>query len=128
MKITAAYRVPSDTAAIQAALEHHQLTVDGLTTADGRPALKLATPSHPLSNPSTEYYVDPGSYAPIKTVSRSGGDLSIITFHRYEVLPDTPGNRRLLSLAARHPTARIDNSHADYIKAESQLSNDSRKP
>jgi hypothetical protein len=128
MKITASYRVPSDTSAIQSALEHHQLTVDGLTTVNGRPALKLATPTSPPSNPSTQYYVEPGSYAPIKTVSRSGGNLTIITFHRYEVLPDTPGNRKLLNLTARHPTARVDNSHADYLRAEPQLSHDSRKP
>ena len=128
MNIIAAPRVPSDTSAIQSELQRHLLTVDGLTTVDGRPALKLATPTGSDVNPSTQYYVDPGSYAPIKTVSRSGGDLTIITFHRYEVLPDTPRNRRLLSLTARHPTARIDNSHADYLKAETQLSNDSRKP
>ena len=128
MKITAAYRVPSDTSAIQAALQHHQLTVDGLTTVDGRPALKLVTPAGSSQDPFTQYYVDPETYAPIKNVFRSGGDLTIITFHRYEVLPDTPHNRTLLSLTARHPTARIDNSHADYLKAEPQLSNDSRKP
>lgn len=128
MKITAAYRVPSDTSAIQARLQHHQLTVDGLTTIDGRPALKLVSPADSSQDLSTQYYVDPQTYAPIKNVFRSGGDLSIITFHRYEVLPDTPRNRKLLSLTARHPTARVDNSHADYVKAEPQLSNDSRKP
>ncbi len=128
MKITAAYRVPSDTSAIQAELQHHQLAVSGMTTVDGRPALKLATPASLPQDNATQYYVDPRTYAPIKTVSRSGGDLTIITFHRYEVLPDTPRNRKLLSLTSRHPTARIDNSHADYLKAETQLSNDSRKP
>jgi hypothetical protein len=128
MKITAAYRVPSDTSATQAALKHHQLTVEGLTTVDGRFALKLATPAGSPQDPSTQYYVDPGTYAPIKNVFHSGGDLTIITFHRYEVLPDTLRNRKLLNLTSRHPTARIDNSHADYLKAETQLSNDSRKP
>lgn len=68
--------------------------MDGLTTVDGRPALKLATPAGSPRDGSTQYYVDPGTYAPIKTVSRSGGDLTIITFHRYEVLPDTPPGPR----------------------------------
>ena len=57
---------------------------------------------------------------------RNPGGGSITTdFSRYQVLPDTPADRRLLSLAARHPGARIDSSHADYVAAETQLSNDS---
>jgi hypothetical protein len=121
LQIVAAYRVPSETSSIRTQLQAHKLKVHGTTTVDGRDAIALST-----ADGSAKYYVQPGTYYPIRTVIQNpGGGLLTTTFSRYQVLPDTPFNQRLLSLTARHPGARIDNSHADYVAAEPQLSNDS---
>jgi hypothetical protein len=121
LQIVAAFRVPSETRSIQTQLKEHKLKLKGVATIDGRDAIVLET-----ANGSEKYYVEPVTYDPIKTIVRNpGGGLLTTTFSQYQVLPDTPANQRLLSLIARHPGARIDNSHADYVAAETQLSNDS---
>jgi hypothetical protein len=121
LQIVAAFRVPSETSSIQTQLREHKLKLDGTATIDGRDAIVLAT-----ADGSARYYVEPRTYDPIRTVIHNpGGGLLTTTFSQYQVLPDTPANQRLLSLIARHPGARIDNSHADYAAAETQLSHDS---
>lgn len=121
LQIVAAFRVPSETSSIQTQLQEHKLKLDGTATIDGRDAIVLET-----ANGSEKYYVEPVTYDPIKTIIQNpGGGLLTTTFSQYQVLPDTPANQRLLSLSARHPGARVDNSHADYVAAETQLSNDS---
>jgi hypothetical protein len=37
----------------------------------------------------------------------------------------TPANARLLNLALRHPNARVNHNHADYLAAEKRLLNGS---
>lgn len=121
LQIVAAFRVPSETSSIRTQLQEHKLKLKGVATIDGRDAIVLET-----ANGSEKYYVEPVTYDPIKTIIRNpGGGLLTRTFSQYQVLPDTPANQRLLSLRTRHPGARIDNSHADYVAAETQLSNDS---
>ena len=121
LQIVAAFRVPSETSSIKTQLQEHKLKLNGTTTIDGHDAIVLST-----ANGGEKYYVEPGTYDPIRTIIQNpGGGFLTTTFSEYQVLPDTPANRRLLRLTARHPGARIDNSHADYVAAETQLSNDS---
>ena len=121
LQIVGAFRVPSETSSIRTQLQDHKLKLDGTATVDGREAIVLKT-----ADGSEKYYVEPVTYDPIKTIIQNpGGGMITTTFSQYQVLPDTPANQRLLSLRARHPGARIDNRHADYLAAETQLSNDS---
>jgi hypothetical protein len=121
LQIVAAYRVPSETDSIRTQLQEHKLKLNGTMTIDGRDAIALST-----ADGSAKYYVEPGTYYPIRTMLQNpGGGLLTTTFSQYQVLPDTAANQTLLSLTARHPGARIDTSHADYVAAETQLSNDS---
>lgn len=121
LEIVAAFRVPSENRLIQTQLQAHKLELDGTTSVDGRDAIKLSA-----ADGTAQYYVAPGTYYPIKTVVRNpGGGFITTLFSQYQVMPITPASQRLLSLTARHPSARIDNSHADYVAAEPQLSRDS---
>ncbi|MGO9955431.1 MAG: hypothetical protein ACLP50_05535 [Solirubrobacteraceae bacterium] len=121
LTIVASWRVPTETSWIQSELQAHRLKLDGTTTVNGRDAIELRT-----ADGAGRYDVAPGTYYPIRMVVHNPGGGSITTnFSQYQVLPNTPTHQRLLSLIARHPGARIDNSHADYVAAETQLSNDS---
>ena len=63
-------------------------------------------------------WVDPKTYVPIKeVVDRRPLFEETQTWIEYKTLPITPANERLLSLIARHPHARIDRNHKDYLKA-----------
>ncbi|MEO8968211.1 MAG: hypothetical protein ABI355_11320, partial [Solirubrobacteraceae bacterium] len=116
MSIHAAFRVPSDSAVARAQLG--RLKVVGPTVVDGRNAIKLV----PIHGPG-EYDVTPGTYYPIRLViADAPGAKTTITWSEYRVLPATPVNERLLSMAARHPGARIDRSRADFIAAWDRLS------
>jgi hypothetical protein len=92
--------------------------VAGPTTIDGRKAIKLTSIRGPYGY---QYDVAPGTYYPIKQVLRSRA-ITITTIYReYRVLPATPANQQLLSLATRHPGARIDHNPADYQAAQARL-------
>ena len=67
------------------------------------------------------YDVAPGTYYPIKQVFRSRAITITTVYSEYRVLPATPANQHLLSLAARHPGARIDHDPADYQAAQARL-------
>jgi hypothetical protein len=117
LRITAAFRVPSETAEIQAQLRAGKLKVVGPITIDGRKAIKLAA-IHGID----EYDVAPGTYYPIRQVLSYGRAIKVTTtYSEYRVLPATLANQRLLSLAARHPGARVDDSPADYRAAQARL-------
>lgn len=120
LKIAAILRNPVETAAIRVQLKAGKFKVSGTITIDGRHAIKL-TGIH--GNPITEYDVAPRTYAPIRQVVRQPGNVTIVTYSEYRVLPDTPANARLLNLALRHPTARVDRNHADYLAAAKRLLN-----
>lgn len=118
MKITPAFRVTPTTAEIQAQLKAGKLKVAGPTTIDGRKAIKLTSVHGPYGY---EYDVAPGTYYPIKQVVRSRAITITTIYSEYRVLPATSANQRLLSLAARHPGARIDHNPADYQAAQARL-------
>ena len=102
----------------------------GRETIDGQaalrfiqgPATSLALTSGSRSfESSTTVYVSPASYAPIETVNRTKlpGSLATSTtrWHTYRVLPATPANKRLLSLTARHPQARVVDNAMGFLRA-----------
>ncbi len=106
-------------------LKSHDIRVVGLTTIDGRAAIKLAGPKFDRRLPSdggadagVEVWVDPKTYVPIKEVNdRLPLFETTLTWIEYETLPITPVNERLVSLVARHPNARIDRNRTDYVRA-----------
>jgi hypothetical protein len=116
---------PSDTQAFRSMLKSHNLRVVGLTTIDGRSAIKLAGPKFDRRLPSdgggdagVELWVDPKTYVPIKEVDdRLPLFQTTQTWIEYKTLPITPANERLVSLTARHPHARIDRNRNDYLRA-----------
>ncbi len=118
MTIAPAFRVTPTTAEIQAQLKAGKLKVAGSTTVDGRKAIRLTSVRGPYRY---EYYVAPGTYYPIKQVLQSRAITITTIYSEYRVLPATPANQRLLSLAARHPGARIDHNPADYQAAQARL-------
>lgn len=118
MKVTPAFHVTSTTAQIQAELKAGKLKVAGPTTIDGRKAIELI----PVHGPYGYVYdVAPGTYYPIKQVFRTRGITVTTVYNEYRVLPATPANQQLLSLAARHPGARVDRSPAAYQAAQARL-------
>ena len=65
-----------------------------------------------------QVWVDPKTYVPIKeVVDRRPLFQETQTWIVDKTLPITLANERLLSLIARHPHARIDRNHKDYLKA-----------
>ncbi len=122
LQIAPVAHFPSETETIRQLLRTHALKVDGMTTVDGRQAIKLSSvagrfrPESPDSG--LEYYVDPGKYHPIREVINRAPYLQVSqTWTGYQVLSTTTNNQRLLSLTARHPNAHIDRNHADYLPA-----------
>jgi hypothetical protein len=118
LRIAGLLRNPVETAEIRAQLKAGKFQVSGTTTIDGRQAIKLVGVR---GNPIREYDVAPGTYAPIRELVHTPGNLTIVTYSEYRVLPDTPANARLLNLALRHPTARVDRNRADYLAAARRL-------
>ena len=116
---------PSETQAVRSLLKSHDIRVVGLTTVDGRPAIKLAGPKFDPRHPAggggaggVEIWVDPKTYVPIKeVVDRLPLFENTQTWIEYQTLPITPVNERLVSLIARHPHARIDRNRSDYLRA-----------
>jgi hypothetical protein len=120
LKVTSLDRTPVEVTQIRAQLEAGRFKVSGMTSIDGRDSIKLIGVR---GNPIKEYDVAPGTYAPIREVVRTPGDLTIVTYSEYRVLPDTDANAQLLNLAKRHPNARVDRDRADYKAAARRLLN-----
>ena len=119
-------RFPSETASIRDLLKRHALKVAGTTTVAGRPVIKIVGPNFNLRRGPGEsgvtYYVDPHTYTPIELiVDRPPLFKDSQIWTEYRMLPSTPATERLLSLASRHPTARIDHNRQDYIRAANGL-------
>lgn len=124
LELGPATHFPSDIASIRDLLRTHRLIVDGLTTVDGRQAIKLTSVTFKAARPDQitysglEYYVDPRTYRPIvEIVSRPPLFRDSKTFTQYQTLPINAANERLLSLTARHPDARVDRNPSDYRRA-----------
>jgi hypothetical protein len=119
-----------------------QLTVAGRVSIDGRPALKLvqsrATRLPVLNNNSGAYkslgtiYVSPQTYDPIEEIIRSNlpgiTETVLDRWQTYRVLPATSTNRRLVSLTALHPHARIVRSATAYLRASQSETRSSTRP
>ncbi len=118
LEITPAFRITDDNAAIRSQLKAGKLRVSGSITIDGRRAIRLVGGR---GSGTEEYDVAPGTYAPIREVHRWPGTTTILTYSEYRVLPATAANMRLLNLAFRHPTARVDRNHADFLAAQARL-------
>jgi hypothetical protein len=116
---------PTATQVFRSLLKAHDIRVVGLTTVDGRAAIKLAGPKFDRRLPSdggadagVEVWVDPKTYVPIKEVDdRLPLFETIETWIEYKTLPITTVNEQLVSLIARHPHARIDRARNDYLRA-----------
>jgi hypothetical protein len=89
--------------------------VAGHRTIEGHDVIEIDS-----ADGHTTYYVDPGTYNPVELRTRGTDGGTSLRFRTYEKL-ELDGNRSMLSLAAQHPTARIDRSPADYQAAEGRL-------
>jgi hypothetical protein len=118
LRITPAFRITDDNAEIRSELKAGRLRVSGSITIDGRRAIRLVGGHGSVTE---EYDVTPGTYAPIREIRGWRGVTTILTYSEYRVLPATPANARLLNLAFRHPTARVDRNHADFLAAHARL-------
>jgi hypothetical protein len=68
------------------------------------------------------YLVNAETYEPILlTVGTTGGSLTTTRFDRYEALRATEATKRLLSLRAQHPGAKVDATEAGYRAALARL-------
>lgn len=130
MRVRPAFRMPDPRPAafIQAWLG--SLKVAGFTVVDGRRAIRLL-PVHGRG----EYDVAPGTYYPIRSIVfpedaagawgphppsaavRADSASITTTWSVYQVGADTARGQARLSLAARHPDARLDDNNADYLAA-----------
>jgi hypothetical protein len=127
--------VPGRVSIFERQLAAGQFRLAARTTIDGRAALKLVQ-TRPTVLPVAQnagsfmsrdtVYVAPGTYDPIEGITRSTlpglRTTVVIRWLSYKVLPATPGSRRLLSLTARHPTARVvDNARAYVGASQSEI-------
>jgi hypothetical protein len=122
--------VPGRVSIFERQLAAGQFRLAGRTTIAGRAALKLVQTRPtviPLAQNASGFesrdtvYVAPGTYDPIEGITRSTlpGLRTTVVVHwlSYKVLPATAVNRRLLSLTARHPTARVIDNAMAYVRA-----------
>jgi len=134
ISFTYAY-APGRTSVFEQQLRAHLYKLAGQTKIDGRIALKLvpthravAGSAHPGAHEVLgTVYVEPGTYDPIKEVTHTGlgpdfGTTIVDTWLVYKVLPATAANLKLLSLKARHPSARVVHSASGYLKASNSES------
>jgi len=100
---------------ILALLRSGEARVVGHRTVDGQDTIAIAS-----ADGHTTYYVDPGTYGPVELDTRGTNGGTTLRFRTYETL-ELGANRRLLSLTAQHPGARVDRNPADYRAAEERL-------
>jgi hypothetical protein len=117
-------------------LHAHRYKLAGHARIDGRVALKLAPARRavPLSAHSGAHvvlgtvYVEPGTYDPIEEITHTtfgpglGSTTLVETWLVYKVLPATAANLKLVSLTARHPSARVVHSATGYLAASNSES------
>jgi hypothetical protein len=92
--------------------------VDGHATIDGKDTIKIV-----FAGANTYYVAADGTFAPVELINGRPTDRDGVTttvFHAYERLPAT-GHSDLLSLTARHPTAKVDTSLSGYRAAINRL-------
>jgi hypothetical protein len=97
-------------------LESGRVHEDGRVTVDGRAAIRLVS-----DDGTVTLLVDAESYEPIKWSVSEEGRTAVTSFPTYERLPATEANAALLSLAARHAEATVDDDPAHYQAALDRL-------
>jgi hypothetical protein len=118
LKVVSPLRGPAEYAVtIQQELANHQLHLVGRTTVDGRDAIELAGKTTGGTGPEVHMYFDPTTHLPFEEVDSVGTPRQQAIHLRLRKLPITRRSERLLSLQALHPTAQIDHSHRDYLRA-----------
>jgi hypothetical protein len=100
---------------ILAMLRSGGVRVVGHATVDGVDTIKIQSADGHII-----YYVTPGSYAPVELITKGTTGGVVVRFDTYEALP-AGSNGDVLSLTARHPTATVDRSVADYNAADERL-------
>ena len=90
----------------------------GRTTVDGRAAIELAGKTTDATAPEEHLYFDPTTHLPFEEVDSVGTPRQQVIHLRLRKLPLTRATERLLSLQARYPTARVDRSARDYMRAD----------
>jgi hypothetical protein len=104
---------------VRGLLTSRQARVDGHATIDGKDTIKITF----AGGVNTYYVAADGTYAPVELVNgRPTGEagLSTLVFHTYAELPASDA-RHVLSLTARHPTAAVDHTLAEYRAAIRRL-------
>lgn len=114
--IVRASRQTSPIAEVRNLLKEHKLRIDGTTNVNGREAIKLIN-----GHQGFQYDVAPRTYEPMRAISGDRETAFTVTSSEYRVLPATPANQQLLSLAAQHPSARIDGNPDDYQAIQAKL-------
>jgi hypothetical protein len=116
------YSIGDDVAVLRKELAKGMATADGETTIDGQRVARIRLHSIGLDcKPVVDYlFVDPKTFYPVEyrvTVFASRGSTTphvtyaraplVRRFRTFERLPATPANRRLTSITALHPTAKV---------------------
>ena len=107
---------PYETPSASARQDLGPLKVAGPTMVNGHRAIRLV-PIHGAG----EFDVAPGTPYPLREIEVAPGAIITTTWTEYRVLPGTSSNQALMSLTARHPSARIDDSNQDYWAAMRRL-------
>jgi hypothetical protein len=102
---------------VQDEIRDHMLHYVGRRTVDGRAALELAGTTNGGRSGDAHIYLDPTTHLPFEEVDQPGTTHQQVIHVRLRKLPITRKTERLVSLHALHPTARIDRSHQDYLRA-----------
>ena len=123
LKVRPVLRGPAELAgSLREVLENRTLHLIGRTTVDGRTAIELAGRTTDAASPEERLYFDPTTHLPFEEVDSVGTRRQQVIHLRLRTLPITRASRRLISLQVLHPTARIDRSHRDYLRAAHGLS------
>jgi hypothetical protein len=118
LKVLPPLRGPAQYAeTLQQELANRNLHLVGRTRVDGRDAIELAAKTTDATAPEEHLYFDPTTHLPFEEVDSVGTPRQQVIHLRLRKLPITQATERLLSLQALYPTARIDRSHRDYLRA-----------
>jgi hypothetical protein len=119
LKVLPPLRGPAEYAeTIQQEIANRNLHLVGRTTVNGRDAIELAAKTTDGTAPEEHLYFDPTTHLPFEEVDSVGTPRQQVIHLRLRKLPITRATERLLSLQALYPTARIDRSARDYLRAD----------
>ena len=97
-------------------LDSGRINEAGRSEVDGRDVIRLAS-----DDGHVRLLVDAAGYEPIEWRVTEEGRSAVARFPTYERVPATDANAALLSLTARHPDARVEDSPAAYEPARQRL-------